>query len=64
METVRNDVEIEQALPDDDNYDMIPTATVLLKTGDEIFTIRLEDNSSADAFFEEINHGGSVRRQG
>ena len=50
----------EQTIPDDDKYDMTPTATVVLKAGDRYFTIRLEDNSSADAFFEEINHNPLV----
>ena len=51
------DNKTEQTIPEDDIYDMTPIATVVLKTGDKCFTINLEDNSSADAFFEEINHG-------
>ncbi len=45
----------EQTVLDDDIYDMTPIATVVLKTDDKFFTIILEENSSAKAFFEEIN---------
>ena len=56
-EMTARDNKTEQTIPDDDIYDMTPTAIVVLNIGDRCFTINLEDNSSADEFFEEINHG-------
>ena len=34
--------------------DMTPSAITLLKVGDEVFSIELDGNSSADAFYEKL----------
>lgn len=39
----------------EEQYDMTPTAIVGVRVGDNFFTIDLEDNSSADEFFEKID---------
>ncbi|MBD5555112.1 MAG: hypothetical protein HDQ95_07175 [Roseburia sp.] len=36
---------------------MTPNAFVAVKVGEDIFTIDLEDNSSADAFYEKLKEG-------
>ncbi len=46
----------EQISSGEEIEDMTPTASVLLVAGEHFFTINLEDNTSAEAFFEKINH--------
>ena len=43
---------------DDEKYDMTPMPIVGVLVGDKYFTVDLEDNSSAEAFFEKINSDG------
>ena len=38
-------------------YDMTPTAVLVVSVGDRSFTACLENNSSADAFFEKLKNG-------
>jgi hypothetical protein len=40
-----------------DDEDMTPTAILGVIVGDSVFSIYVEDNSSAKAFIEEVNHG-------
>ena len=50
--------EDEQMSSDDEKYDMTPMPIVFVRVGDNAFTVDLEDNSSAEAFFEKINGDG------
>ena len=50
--------EAKQMSSDDEKYDMTPMPIVFVRVGDNAFTVDLEDNSSAEAFFEKINGDG------
>ncbi len=41
----------------DDQDDMTPNAFVTVKVGDQFFSVDLDGNSSADAFFEKLKEG-------
>lgn len=51
------DVVTEETEVTDDHGGMTPNAFVAVKVGEDIFTIDLEDNSSADAFYEKLKEG-------
>ncbi len=43
---------------EDENYDMTPIPCVQIMVGDDFFSINMEDNTSAEAFVDKVNHGG------
>ena len=50
--------EDEQMSSDGEKYDMTPMPIVFVRVCENAFTVDLEDNSSAEAFFEKINGDG------
>ena len=52
------DIVKENEAPDHGIDDMTPTAFLTVSTGDRFFSVELENNISADAFFEKIRSGG------
>ena len=47
----------EQTASTDEKEDMTPMPVLGVIVGDSVFTIYTEDNSSTEAFIEEVNHG-------
>jgi len=45
---------VDNSIPETDKEDMTPSAIVVLRVGDNVFTVDMEGNSSADAFYEKL----------
>ena len=52
-----NEQNTEQIASIDESDEMIPTPILGVIVNGSVFTIYVEDNSSAEAFIEEVNHG-------
>ncbi len=51
------DIVKENETSDTDNEDMTPSAFLTLSVGDRFFSVDMENNTSANAFFDKIKEG-------